>query len=70
MAHNRVYSYCRITRVYCTTNEQTTEKMSKIKQTKIPMTLEDNVLKVALEHNVIENEFNWKLVRERDGLTT
>ena len=33
------------------------------------MTLEDNVMKVALEQNVIENEFNWKLVRERDGLT-
>ena len=32
------------------------------------MTLEDNVLKVALEQGVIENEFNWKLVRERDGL--
>ena len=32
-------------------------QVSKIKQTKIPMTL-------------IENElFNWKLVRERDGLT-
>jgi hypothetical protein len=59
--------------------------MSKLKQTKIPMTsvmpatsthitfklltLEDNVMKVALEQNVIENEFNWKLVRERDGLT-
>ena len=43
--------------------------MSKLKQTKIPMTLEDNVLKVALEQNVTENEFNWKLVRERDGLT-
>ena len=43
--------------------------MSKIKQDKIPMTLEDNVLKVALEQGVIENEFNWKLVRERDGLT-
>ena len=42
--------------------------MSKLKQTKIPMTLEENVLKVALEQNVIENEFNWKLVRERDGL--
>jgi hypothetical protein len=26
-------------------------------------------MKVALEQNVIENEFNWKLVRERDGLT-
>jgi hypothetical protein len=59
--------------------------MSKLKQTKIPMTfvmpatsthitfklltLEENVMKVALEQNVIENEFNWKLVRERDGLT-
>ena len=43
--------------------------MSGLKQTKIPMTLEENVLKVALEQNVIENEFNWKLVRERDGLT-
>jgi hypothetical protein len=44
--------------------------MSKIKQTKIPMTLtEDNVLKIAVEQGVIDNEFNWKLVRERDGLT-
>ena len=44
--------------------------MSKIKQTKIPMTLtEDNVLKIAVEQGVIENQFNWKLVRERDGLT-
>ena len=43
--------------------------MSKIKQEKIPMTLtEDNVLKIAVEQGVIENEFNWKLVRERDGL--
>ena len=42
--------------------------MSKIKQDKIPMTLEDNVLKVAVEQGVIENEFNWKLVREQDGL--
>lgn len=30
--------------------------MSKIKQTKIPLTISDT-------------EFNWKLVRERDGLT-
>ena len=44
--------------------------MSKIKQNKIPTTLtEDNVLKVAVEQGVIENEFNWKLVREHDGLT-
>ncbi len=44
--------------------------MSKIKQNKIPMTLtEDNVLKIAIEQGVIENQFNWKLVREHDGLT-
>jgi hypothetical protein len=44
--------------------------MSKIKQTRIPMILtEDNVFKIAVEQRVIENEFNWKLVRERDGLT-
>jgi hypothetical protein len=45
--------------------------MSKIKQTKIPMTLlEDNLVKIAVEQGVIElvNEFQWKLVRERDGL--
>ena len=29
----------------------------------------DNVLEIAVEQGVIENEFNWKLVRERDGLT-
>jgi len=44
--------------------------MSKLKQIKIPMTLtEDNVLKIVLEQGVIEDKFNWKLVRERDGLT-
>lgn len=44
--------------------------MSKIKQTKIPVVIdEDNVLKIAIEQGVIENEFNWKLVRERDGHT-
>jgi len=44
--------------------------MSKIKQDKIPMTLtEDNVLKIAVEQGVIDNQYNWKLVRERDGLT-
>jgi len=42
----------------------------RLKQTKIPMLLtEDNILKVAVEQGVIENEFNWKLVREHDGLT-
>ena len=43
--------------------------MSKLNQTKIPMTLEENVLKVALEQGIVENEFNWKLVREHDGHT-
>ena len=44
--------------------------MSKIKQTKIPGTIGlDNLLEIAVEQGVIENEFNWKLVRERDGLT-
>ena len=44
--------------------------MNKTKQNKIPVTLtEDNVLKIAIDQGVIENEFNWKLVRERDGLT-
>ena len=44
--------------------------MSKIKQTKIPMELtEDNLMKIAVEQGVIENQFNWKLVREHDGLT-
>ena len=42
----------------------------RLKQTKIPMTLtEDNLLKIVVEQGVIDNEFNWKLVRERDGLT-
>jgi hypothetical protein len=41
----------------------------RLKQTKIPMILdEDNVLRIAVEQGVIENEFNWKLVREHDGL--
>ena len=43
--------------------------MSKIKQTRIPMILDENgVFKIAVEQGVVENEFNWKLVRERDGL--
>jgi hypothetical protein len=44
--------------------------MSKLGNRGIPMTLtEDNVLKIAVEQGVIENKFNWKLVREHDGLT-
>lgn len=30
---------------------------------------EDNVFKIAVEQGVIENQFNYKLVREHDGLT-
>ena len=30
---------------------------------------EDNLLKIAVEQGVIENEFNWKLIREGDGMT-
>ena len=45
--------------------------MSKIKQDKIPVELtEDDILRLALELEAMENRFrNWKLVRERDGLT-
>ncbi len=42
--------------------------MSKLKQDKVPMVLEDNVLKVAAEYDIVDGEINWKLVRERDGL--
>lgn len=41
--------------------------MSKIPRTALPVTLEDNLLKIIEARN--ENEFNWKLVREHDGLT-
>jgi hypothetical protein len=44
--------------------------MSKIKQTKIPVNInEPDLIQIGIEQGVIENEFNWKLVRERDGLT-
>lgn len=44
--------------------------MSKLNQIRIPVIIdEDNLLKIAIEQGVIENEFNWKLVREHDGLT-
>ena len=44
--------------------------MTKITQTKIPVTIGlDNLLEIAVEQGVVENEFNWELVRERDGLT-
>jgi len=41
----------------------------RLKQTKIPMILdEDGLFRIAIEQGVVENEFNWKLVREHDGL--
>jgi uncharacterized protein with von Willebrand factor type A (vWA) domain len=44
--------------------------MSKIKQTKIPVNInEPDLIQIGIEQGVIENEFNWKLVRERDKLT-
>lgn len=43
--------------------------MSKIKQTKIPATIDDDgLLKIAIEQGVIDDGLNWRLVRERDGL--
>jgi hypothetical protein len=46
------------------------KNMRKIQQDKIPVVIdENNLIKIAIEQGVIENEFNWKLVRERDGLT-
>ncbi len=42
--------------------------MSKLGNRGIPMTLEDNVMKIAIEQGVIENEYNYKLIREHDGL--
>lgn len=44
--------------------------MSKIKQNTIPVLIdEDNLMRIAIEQGVIEDKFNWKLVREHDGLT-
>lgn len=44
--------------------------MSKLNQAKIPVVLDgDGILKIAIEQGVIENEFNWKLTREGDGMT-
>ena len=44
--------------------------MSKIKQTKIPITLGlDTLVSTFIDEGLLENQFNWKLVRERDELT-
>ena len=39
--------------------------MSKLGNRGIPVTIEE----IAIEQGVIENEYNYKLVREHDGLT-
>ena len=45
--------------------------MSKLNQTKIPILIdEDGILQhMLIEQGIIDTEFNWKLVRERDALT-
>ena len=45
--------------------------MGKLKQTKIPVLIDDNgvLQQIAVDQGVIDMEFNWKLVRERDKLT-
>jgi len=40
-----------------------------LNQTKIPVTLEGNLLKIIEAQNDLESAPNWRLVRERDGLT-
>lgn len=42
--------------------------MSKLNQVKMPMVVENDILKAAVDQGVIDGEINWKLVRERDGL--
>jgi hypothetical protein len=42
--------------------------MKKPKQAKIGLTIE-NIEQQAIDQGVIENEFNWKLVREGDNST-
>lgn len=39
--------------------------MSKLGNRGIPVTIEE----IAIEQGIIENEYNYKLVREHDGLT-
>jgi hypothetical protein len=47
---------------------QTTNDMSKLNQIKIPVYLEkDNLLKI-IDDQIIEDRFNWQLIREQDGL--
>ena len=43
--------------------------MRKIEQDKIPVRLlKGDVMEIAVEQGVIEDGYNWKLVREHDGL--
>ena len=45
--------------------------MTKIKQTEIPLIIDDSGIlqHILTERGLIENKFNWKLVRKEDGLT-
>lgn len=42
---------------------------NKLNRVKIPVVLEDNILKIAVDQDVLDAKKNWRLVRERDGLT-
>ena len=46
-------------------NKSNNLAMSKLGNRGIPVTIEE----IAIEQGVIENEYNYKLVREHDGLT-
>ena len=44
--------------------------MTKIKQAEIPLIIDDNGIlqHILSEQGLIENKFNWRLVRKHDGL--
>ncbi len=44
--------------------------MSRLKQNKIPAHIDkNNLMQIAVDQGVLEDEFNWKLVREGNELT-
>ena len=46
------------------------KNMSKLKQNKIPVQIDEKkLIQIAVDQGALENEFNWKLVREGDTLT-
>jgi hypothetical protein len=43
--------------------------MSRLKQNKIPANIDaNNIMQIAVDQGVLENGFNWKLVRDSDTL--